>query len=84
MGLNWIFQNVWAIKLPWAKVVIGSNGMLLMVRCRMQKNMKSFFTFMFNGLWKHASHHKTLAMRPKVAIGYYYGSCVTKKGGCKT
>ncbi len=32
--LNQVFQNVWAIKLPWAKVVMGPIGKMSMVRCK--------------------------------------------------
>ncbi len=39
--LIYIFQNVWVAKLPWAKVVLGANGKMIMVRCKICTNVEN-------------------------------------------
>jgi hypothetical protein len=31
---NKVFQDIWIAKLPWAEVVMGPNGKLSMVKCK--------------------------------------------------
>jgi hypothetical protein len=31
---NKVFEDIWIVKLPWAKVVMGHNGKLSMVKCK--------------------------------------------------
>lgn len=48
-----MFQNVWAIKFPWAKVVIGLEGKMTHVRCRICNEVgkrKKFLVPKFDGL----------------------------------
>lgn len=48
-----MFQNVWAIKFPWAKVVIGLEGKMTHVRCRICNEVgkrKKFLVLKFDGL----------------------------------
>jgi hypothetical protein len=57
-----MFQNVWAIKFPWAKVVIGVEGKMTQMRCRIcneAEKREKFLVPKFNGLQKHVGHQKT-------------------------
>jgi hypothetical protein len=32
--MNRRFQDIWVVKLPWTKFVLGSNGKVVQVRCK--------------------------------------------------
>jgi hypothetical protein len=36
--MNRHFQDTWVVKLPWTKFVLGSNGKVVQVRCKVFLN----------------------------------------------
>jgi hypothetical protein len=79
--LIYIFQNVWVAKLPWAKVVLGANGKMIMVRCKIctnVENQEKLFMPKFDGLYKHVGHCKVTIVKLGVAMGVYYMSSMSQ------
>ncbi len=50
--MNKDFQDVWATKLPWAKLVVGSNEKVNMGRCHVCFSTKSFSLLSIYPCWK--------------------------------
>ncbi len=58
---NKVFQDVWAIKLPWAEAIIGPNGKMTQVRytiCNQEEKRKKLLVFKLDGLQKHVGCYK--------------------------
>ncbi len=54
--LNQNFQDIWVAKLLWAKIVIGEDGRLSMVRCKVcnvVEHHEKLLVPKFDGLQKH-------------------------------
>jgi hypothetical protein len=52
---NWVFQDVWAIKVPWAKAIIGPKVLMTQVRCRICSEVEKRYKLLvpkFDGLQK--------------------------------
>ncbi len=70
-----MFQDVWAIKFPWVKIVIGPKGKMTHVSCRIcneVENREKLLVLKFDGLQKHASCWKTMCTHPRVVVSQYY------------
>ncbi len=53
--------NIWACCFPWAKTVIGEDGLVAQVWCKISNNIKGkpkLFTPKFNTFQKHVRHRK--------------------------
>jgi hypothetical protein len=67
-----MFQNVWAIKFPWDIVVIGVEGKMIQMRCRIcneAEKRKKILVPKFDGLQKHVGRQKTTSARSGVVVG---------------
>jgi hypothetical protein len=40
LEINQVFQDNWAVKLPWLEVVLGFNGKMHFIKCRMCTHIK--------------------------------------------
>jgi hypothetical protein len=61
--LNKHFQHRWAIKLFWAKCVLGFNGKVAQVQCKVCtwiEGKDKLFVPKLDCLWKHVGHRKVL------------------------
>jgi hypothetical protein len=70
-----VFQVFWAIKFPGVIIVIGLEGKMTHVSCRMCNEVekrKKLLDFTFDGLQKHARHWKTMFTQPRVVVTRYY------------
>lgn len=73
--LNRHFQDSWAAKLPWAEAVIGSDGRVTHVRCKVcseAQGREKLLVPKIDSLWKHAGWRKALADMGKIWHGEYY------------
>jgi hypothetical protein len=73
--LNMHFQANWAIKLPWAKFVLGFDGKVVQMECKICKWIEGkdkLFVPNLNSLWKHFGHHKALVAMLEVNVKYHY------------
>ncbi len=85
-ALNWIFQNIWVVKLLWAEVVIGLNGKLLMVKCIIYidvEKCEKFIVPKFDGLHKHASCWKVFEVKLRVTKGQCFVSSTNQHAKSK-
>lgn len=61
---NHQFEDTWVVVHPWAKNVLGSNGVTIcMVKCKTCSHLEGKDKFLqpkIGNLWKHVSHRKTL------------------------
>jgi hypothetical protein len=73
--LKRMFQDIWTKKLPWAEAVMGFNGKLSMVKCKVcsfvEKKDKLFIP-KFDGLHKHVGRQKATFAKPNVKMGEYF------------
>ncbi len=54
--LNKVFQNIWTTNLLWLEAVMGPNGKLSMVKCKVYKSIEKIDKLLvpkFDGLHKH-------------------------------
>ncbi len=54
--LNKVFQNIWTTNLLWLEAVMGPNGKLSMVKCKVCKSIEKIDKLLvpkFDGLHKH-------------------------------
>jgi hypothetical protein len=73
--LNKHFQDGWAIKLPWAKCVLGSNGKVPQVQCKVCtwiEGKDKLFVPKLDYLCKHVGHHKVLVPILGVEKKHYF------------
>ena len=57
------FQDSWAAKLPWAESVIGADGKVSQVRCRIctaVEGREKLLIPKIDSLWKHAGRRRVL------------------------
>jgi hypothetical protein len=72
-----MFQDIWIAKLPWAKVMMGPNGKLSMVKCKVWnfvKKRNKLFVLKFDGLHKHVGWRKATIAKPSVKVVKYFMS----------
>jgi hypothetical protein len=53
-------------KLPWVKAMLGVNGKMMMVKCKVYKDIESWEKLLmlkFDGLHKHIGHCKVIVAR---------------------
>jgi hypothetical protein len=74
--LNHYFQNVKVTKLPWVKFIVGANGRVHKVKCKVCRKIKGhnkLLVLKLNFLWKHVGQRKTTTtIFNVVAMGEYY------------
>jgi hypothetical protein len=73
--LNRHFQDSWAAKLPWAKAVMGTDGRISQVQCKVcsfVERREKLLVPKIDSLWKHAGRRKALCDSAKVKKGKYY------------
>jgi hypothetical protein len=68
--MNRCFQDTWVVKFPWTKYVLGSNGKVVQVQCKVCKD--KLLVTKLDSLWKHASCCKVFVAMPKVKVGEHY------------
>ena len=69
------FQDSWAAKLPWAESVIGADGKVSQVRCRIciaVEGREKLLIPKIDSLWKHAGRRRALVNVGKVKKGNFY------------
>ncbi len=69
--MNKHFQDRWAIKLLWTKCVLGSNGKVAQVQCKVCtwiEGKDKLFVPKLDCLWKYVGHHKVLVAMLRVEI----------------
>lgn len=74
---NKVFQDVWAIKLPWVEVVIGPNGKMTQVKyiiCNQVEKRNKLLIFKLDGLRKHVGCCKATFAQLGVVVDEYYMS----------
>lgn len=75
---NRVFQDVWAAKLPWAESVLGPNGNIHQVRCKVctkVKGREKLFVPKFDSFQKHVGWRKAKrASRGNEAGSLYFSS----------
>ncbi len=60
--LNHCFQNAEVTKLPWVKFIVGVNGRVHKVKCKVCRKIKrhnKLLVLKLNFLWKHLGQRKT-------------------------
>ncbi len=70
--LNWIFQEVWATKLPWVEAMVGCDGKLNMVRCKICSELdekEKLLVLKFDNLQKHVGTKKCKVAHPRFTMG---------------
>ncbi|KAG0611275.1 hypothetical protein M758_7G128500 [Ceratodon purpureus] len=76
------FQDSWAAKLPWAEAVVGCDGSITQVRCKICSNVEAREKLMvpkIDSLYKHAGRRKAMVDMGKVRRGeYFYGSTLAR------
>jgi hypothetical protein len=73
--LNRHFQDSWAAKLPWAEAVMGTDGRISQVRCKVctfVEQRDKLLVAKIDSLWKHAGRRKALCDSAKLKKGEYY------------
>jgi hypothetical protein len=73
--LNRHFQDSWAAKLPWAEAVVGADGRITQVRCKICSDIEGREKLLvpkIDSLYKHAGRRKALVDMGKVRRGEHY------------
>jgi hypothetical protein len=69
------FQDSWAAKLPWVESVLGANGFVAQVKCRICSDVEGREKLLvpkIDGLWKHAGRRRALANFGNMKKGDFY------------
>jgi hypothetical protein len=69
-----VFQNIWATKLPCVETVMGANGKLSIMKCKVcsfVEKINKLFVSKFDGLHKHVGWWKTNVAKPNVKVWKY-------------
>ncbi len=72
-----MFQDIWVVKLPWAIAMMGPNGKLSMVKCKVcssVENIDKLRILKFDDLHKHVGERKVTFAKPSVKVGEYFMS----------
>jgi len=73
--MNRHFQDTWGVKLPWTKFVLGSNGKVVQVRCKVYSlidGKHKLLVAKVDSPWKHAGCYKALVAMPRVKVREHY------------
>jgi hypothetical protein len=73
--MNLCFQNTWAGKFPWAKSMVGDDGKVHQVKCKVYNKIEGCDKLLMpklNSLWKHVNHRKAIAPTTSVATREHY------------
>ncbi len=74
--LNHCFQNVEVTKLLWVKFIVGANGRVHKVKCKVCRKIKGhnkLLVWKLNSLWKHIGQRKaTTTILNVMAMGEYW------------
>jgi hypothetical protein len=73
--MNLCFQNTWAAKLPWAKSMVGVDGKVHQVKCKVYNKIKGCDKLLvpkLNSLWKHVNNRKAITPTTSVATREHY------------
>jgi hypothetical protein len=71
---NRMFQDIWVIKLHWAKAMMGLNGKLSMVKCKVCSYIEKkdkLLILKFDGLQKHVGQQKAIIANLDVEVREY-------------
>jgi hypothetical protein len=69
--LNRHFQDSWAVKLQWAKAVMGADGRIIQVRCKICSDIEGREKLLvpkIDSLYKHAGRKKALVDMGRCAV----------------
>jgi len=69
--LSKMFYDIWIAKLPWVKLVMGLNGKLSIIKCRVCSYVEKkdkLFVFKFDGLHKHVRQRKVIVAHFNVKV----------------
>jgi hypothetical protein len=71
-----VFQDTWACRFPWAEIVVGEDGMVAQVWCKICNNIEGkpkLLAPKFDTLKKHVERHKATIHSSDIVIeGYFY------------
>ncbi len=73
--LNKVYQNKWATRFSWSKVVCGKDGKMTMVKCKICNNIEGRSKCLvpkLNSFIKYSSSRKCIKARPRIIIGELY------------
>jgi hypothetical protein len=68
------FQDTWAAKLPWVEYVVGADGKVHQVQCKVCNKIKEcdkLLMLKLDSLWKHVGHKKVVSPIANVTIREY-------------
>ncbi len=66
-----MFQDTWACHFPWVKAIVGEDGLLAQVRCKICSNIErkpKLLALKFNTLQKHIGCHKATILSFDIII----------------
>lgn len=69
------WQDTWAARLPWAESVLGADGKVRQVRCKVCSDVEGREKLLvpkLDSLWKHCGRRKATTSFGKVKAGEYY------------
>lgn len=69
------WQDSWTARLPWAESVLGRDGRVVQVRCKICTDImgrEKLLVPKIDSLWKHVGKRKALANMGHVKQGDYY------------
>jgi len=70
-----VFQDTWACHFPWAKAIVGEDGLVAQVRCKICNNIEEkpkSLTLKFKTLQKHNRCHKATIPSFNIVIEDYF------------
>jgi hypothetical protein len=73
--MNRRFQNSWVAKLPWAKSIMGVDGKVTQVKCKVCiviEGRNKFLVPKLDSLWKHVNQRKSTIASASVVVGDFY------------
>ncbi len=73
--MNMHFQDTWVMKFPWAKSILGSNGKVVQIQCKvcsLINGKNNLMVAKLDSLWKHASGYEALVVMSGVKVGEHY------------
>jgi len=73
--MNCHFQDSWAAKLPWIESLMGVDGKVTHVKCKVCNIIEGWdkiFVLKLDLLWKHVGQRNATIASTSVAIGDFY------------
>jgi hypothetical protein len=73
--MNLCFQNTWATKFPWTKSMVGVDGKVHQVKCKVYNRIEGHDKLLvpkLNSLWKHVNPRKAIAPTTNVVGKEHY------------